>query len=206
MTHGVALLEARNEVLRKIGRNVVNFQKMEAMLKFLNTQQAMSGSLSDISKLAARAKKVTSKQPMGRLADAFVRSVYSAKQGAVRQDDPTEVSFSFSVRIEADPALAAERKRALRSVVAERNKLIHKWAASFNPNSLETCEALAADLDKQNAKVLPEYETLKAIVLAVREYQRQAAQYLASNAFLADLKERITPPLNRDVSAHRKTT
>jgi len=191
MTTDIVLADVRNEVLRKIGRNVVNFQKMEAMLKFLNTQQAMSGAFSDISKLVARAKKATSKQPMGQLADAFIRSAYSAKQDVVRPDDPTAVSVTFSLRIEADPALAAERKRALRSVVKERNKLVHKWLASFDPNSLESCEALGADLDEQHKRIWPEFETLKAIVLVVREYQREAAQYLTSDAFLADPKERI---------------
>ena len=47
-TADIALADVRDAVLRKIGRNVVNFQKMEAMLKLLNTQQAMNGSLKDV--------------------------------------------------------------------------------------------------------------------------------------------------------------
>jgi len=191
MTTEVVVADVRDQALRKIGRNVVNFQKMEAMLKFLNTQQALTGSLKDISRIAAQAKKFTSKQPMGQLAEAFLRSVYSNAQGVLEQADPKEVSVSFSLRMELDPALVVERKKALRSVVAERNKLIHKWLATFDPNSLESCKKLAAGLDEQHARIWPEFETLRAIVQAVREYQREAARYLASDAFLAELEEHV---------------
>ena len=188
MADTVTLDDLRDEVLRKIGRNIVNFQKMEAMLKLLNTQQAISGSMSDLSRIAAKAKKTTAKQPMGRLADAFIRSVYSSEPAVAERESVKEVSVTFSLRIEADPALIAERRRALRSVVKERNKLVHQWLASFDPNSLESCNALAADLDEQHARIWPEFETLRTIVMSVRECQREAAQYLASDAFLAELE------------------
>ena len=35
--------EARDEAFRKIGRNVVNFQKMEAMLKYLIAHGSLKG-------------------------------------------------------------------------------------------------------------------------------------------------------------------
>lgn len=187
MVDTIAPAELRDEVLRKIGRNIVNFQKMEAMLRLLNTQRAISGSISDLSRIAAKAKKTTSKQPMGRLADAFIRSVYSSEPALAGHESVKEISVTFSLKIEADPALIAERRRALRSVVKERNKLVHQWLASFDSNSLESCKALAADLDEQHARIWPEFETLRTIVMAVRECQREAAQYLASDAFLAEL-------------------
>lgn len=192
MAEPSALSDLRDEVLRKIGRNIVNFQKMEAMLRLLNTQQAISGSVRDLSRIVAKAKKATSKQPMGRLADAFIRSVYSSQPAIAGHESVEEISVTFSLRIEADPALIAERKRALRSVVKERNKLVHHWLASFDPNSVESCKVLAADLDEQHARIWPEFDTLRSIVMAVREYQREAAQYLASDAFLAELRQSRT--------------
>ena len=44
MTDDIMLIELRNEALRKIGRNMVNFQKMEAMLKFLGERMTVSTS------------------------------------------------------------------------------------------------------------------------------------------------------------------
>jgi hypothetical protein len=75
----------------------------------------------------------------------------------------------------------------LRAIVRERNKLVHQWLASFDPNSLESCETLGIALDEQNAIVRPEFDALRAIVLALREFQREVAQYLESDALLAEL-------------------
>jgi hypothetical protein len=97
---------------------------------------------------------------------------------------------SFSFRMELAPELVRERKKALRSVVAERNKLVHKWLASFDPNSPESCRSLCVDLDEQHTRIWPEFETLKAIVKAIREFQHEAAQYFVSEEFLIELRER----------------
>jgi hypothetical protein len=65
---------------------------------------------------------------MGRLANAFIRTVYSDDSRSIEpQNDSRAASISFSFKIEAAPELARERKKALASVVAERNKLIHRW-------------------------------------------------------------------------------
>jgi hypothetical protein len=191
MAMEVELAELRDQVLRKIGRNVVNFQKMEAMLKLLNSQQALSGSLSDLSRIATEASKSVAREPMGRLAEAFVRSVYSsASAAAPPHQNVQEVSVSFSLRIEADANVVKERKRALSSVVAERNNLIHKWLGEFDPNSVESCLKLHAALDEQHARIWPEFEMLKSIVLAFKELRNEVQRYVASDEFLADLPKR----------------
>jgi hypothetical protein len=189
MTNSSELADLRNDVLRKIGRNVVNFQKMEGMLKLLNSQQALSGNLSDIAKVADKASKSVAKQPMGRLADAFVRSIYASIDGdADLQRDPQEISISFSMRVESDAELVKERKKALSSVVAERNRLIHQWLAAFDPNSIESCNELALALDEQHARIWPEYEILRSMVQALREHHDELRRYLASDEFLTHLE------------------
>ena len=186
MADGKALTVARDEVLRKIGRNLVNFQRMETMLKFLNANHRISGNISDLAEISARAKKQASKMPMGHLAEEFVRSVYSSHE-ATEQADSDKASVTFSFRIEADAALVAERKLALRAVVRERNKLVHQWLSEFDPSSRESCQKLGVALDEQNARVLPEFESLRAIVRTLREFQREAAKHLTSEGFLAEL-------------------
>jgi hypothetical protein len=183
------LTDLRNDVLRRIGRNVVNFQKMEGMLKLLCSLQALNGPLSDIAKIAERTSNSVARQPMGRLADAFVRSVYScAGEDDQLRRDPREVTISFSLRIESDSELAKERKKALSSIVAARNKLIHQWLAAFDPNSLESCERLAAALDEQHARIWPEFEILKSMVEALKECLNEVRRYAASDDFLIELK------------------
>ena len=179
MTNDIASSDIRDQVLRKIGRNVVNFQKMESMLKILNTQQGLTGSINEIEGILEKRTKSTSKQSMGQLAGSFVQSAYSnIQQEPPEQKDPQDFSVSFSFRINMEASLVAERKKALRAVVAERNKLIHRWLASFDPNSLDSCEQLRVALDEQHARIMPEFEALKSIVLAVRTMMSQTAQQL----------------------------
>ena len=124
---------------------------------------------------------------MGRLADAFVRSVYSNAPADAHGGHMQEVSVSFSLRIEADANVMKERKRALSSLVAERNRLIHKWLVDFDPNSIESCLKLRDALDEQHAKIWPEFEILKSIILTFNELRDELKRYVASDVFLAEL-------------------
>ena len=188
MTSELDLGELRDHVLRKIGRNVVNFQKMEGMLRILNAQQDLSGSLTEIGTIAKEASKSVAKRPMGRLVEAFVRSAYSSVTPGAQADQASdETRVTFSLRIESDSEVSKERKKALSRLVAERNKLIHRWLAAFDPNSIESCKELAIALDEQHAKVWPEFEILKSFVLALREHHEEVRRYVDSGQFLLDL-------------------
>ena len=168
---------------------MVNFQKMEGMLKLLNSQQDLSGPLNNIAKIAEKTSKLVAKQPMGRLVSAFIQSIYSgAEHNAQVQGDPKGVSISFSLRIEPGSELAKERKMALSFVVAQRNKLIHEWLAAFNPNAIESCVELAAALDEQHARMWPEFAILKSLVEALKEHHNELCRYVASDEFLLELQ------------------
>jgi hypothetical protein len=72
--------------------------------------------------------------------------------------------------------------------VAERNKLIHRWLAAFNPNSIESCVELASALDEQHARVWPEFEILKSLVIALRDSHDELRRYVDSDEFLIELR------------------
>jgi hypothetical protein len=97
MTDSRALIEARDDVLKKIGRNLVIFQEMEAMPKLVNAQQAISGSLSDLAQIAERAKQATSRLTMGKLVEAFLRSAYSSVEASSDHESPDQMSVTFSM-------------------------------------------------------------------------------------------------------------
>jgi hypothetical protein len=66
-----------DETLRKIGRNVLNFQRMEAMLKFLISHSRLEGTASELKSNRERAIDAVSRQTMGNLIKGFMSSVYS---------------------------------------------------------------------------------------------------------------------------------
>jgi hypothetical protein len=118
---------------------------------------------------------------MGRLADAFLRQIYSAED---RSKDlcieNNELWVSTSFRIETSADVAKARKQALSAVVSERNTLIHQWLADFDPNSIESCKHLSAALDRQHEKIWPEFKILQSMVRTFRELTQELRKQIES--------------------------
>ena len=56
-----------NEVLKKIGRNVMLFQELEHLLKYLVANSSISGYVSELMSQEKKRKDAISKQTMGQL-------------------------------------------------------------------------------------------------------------------------------------------
>jgi hypothetical protein len=166
----------KDEVLRKIGRNVVVLQKLEGLLKKLVTIQGATVSATDQETFLQKAEKI-SKKPLGHLVSEFLRSAYSS--GAV--SDPIEgadlnatVSLSFTL----DPEMENEHAESLSSVVKERNALIHQMLVSLDPNSSASRENLGRKLDEQLDRILPEYQLLHSLLAGIKESLEMAESEL----------------------------
>jgi hypothetical protein len=174
MTQASELVALRDEALRKIGRNVVNFQKVESSLKYLI---AVSDVESTKDGLSTRHKKRTAtiqKLPLGHLSEAFYESVYGADSTMFAPTDSSQITVSTSFRVEADAATVKKQKRALSALVAERNKLIHRDLSGFDHNSILSCCNLIAMLDEQNMRVLSQLEQLATLIAEFKAYMATA--------------------------------
>jgi len=141
-----------DEVLRKIGRNVLNFQRMEAMLKFLISRSDLQDTVNELKATHEKNVDVVSRQTMGNLVKGFLASVYAEKETDEEPKvDIQEPPFSFSFRIEAEPDHVAERKASLEHVVKERNILIHQMLAKFNQTSPKSCSTRVTFLKSNGA-------------------------------------------------------
>jgi hypothetical protein len=164
---------ARDLALLKIGRNVVNFQKMEVMLQFIVTFANFSVPMSQIAEHLQSASKNIRKAPMGLLADKASKAIRSDHKSAPRH--AAEVWISFSLKLEAGAIHPKEWRRVMREVVKERNALIHQMLVSFDPSSLDSCNALSGLLDEQRERILPAYQHLESLVKAIRETHQEIA-------------------------------
>jgi len=169
MSESADLCELRDLALRKIGRNVVNFQKVETCLRFLiavsdvETSHSQSGTVQ--AKRVAKAKRV----PFGQLIDMFHRTVCGADLQSHDAADETKVVITTSFRLQGDPSDVKRQKRVLSALVAERNRLIHKDLAGFDHNSIEACRSLVKGLDEQNVRVLDQLSSLAAVISIYKE-------------------------------------
>jgi hypothetical protein len=158
----------KNKVLIGIGRNVVNLQRMETVLKSLVFMANSSFRADDMANAVKKRKKAISKMSMGRLVDDFVRSVHPEKRKNDKQTrENVERTFDFSVTFD-DALFVKELERALRKVVKERNELIHKKLVGFDPNSSESCRNFAEDLEDQRQRIKPQLEALLGIASALK--------------------------------------
>lgn len=181
------LRELRDEVLRKIGRNVLNLQKMEALLKYFVTIAKIEGNPNEIDKILAKNAKSVSRHTLGRLADTYIRTLHA--KGEVPDaapEDPSQIHISTTFRIECEEKTTADRKKALSTVAQERNNLIHKMLMKFDPNDFSSCQELAEKLDAQFELIKPQHQELIADYQTYQELIQEFSRHVQSDEFLSD--------------------
>lgn len=175
------LEKAKNEVQRKIGRNVLIFQQVEYLLKYVVANGNLSGSASQ---LQAKKKQIeiTKKQTMGQLVGQYLDNTHSVCEEI--KDDPVDLEeayISFSFRLDVDAVYYETKKEVLASLVADRNELIHHLLPRLNPKSIESWLETEAYLDQQREKLILELNELQSIAGALKDSREELAEYIKSD-------------------------
>jgi len=169
-----------NETLRKIGRNVLYFQRLEAMLKFIISRTRLEGTANTLKTEHEDNIETISDHTMGMLVNDFFKTVYAKDgNGPQNSEEVDEAWFSISFKIVEDEAVTEKRKMDLKHIVDERNFLIHQMLSNFKQESVESCRELCARLDEQLEKLKPEYENLRALINTIIAGRREAVDALA---------------------------
>lgn len=166
----------KDEVLRKVGRNIVVLQKMEGMLKKLVTIQGATIGADDQETIHRRTAAIA-KKPLGHLVSEFLRSAYSSETSSDVIEE-TERRATISLSFKLDPEMEKEHGESLSSVVKERNAPIHQMLISFDPNSASSREKLATKLDEQLERVRPEYQLLNSLLAGIKDAFEQVESQL----------------------------
>jgi len=179
--------ELRDVALRQIGRNLVNFQRFERMLKLVIVQSDVRGCASKLAKVHRDRAKDTDRKPLGWLLEEFFKTVYS--NGSPNDGSPNELDevwMSISVRIDSDKDSIRNRKRELSELVTERNWLIHCSLADLDLDSVESCKKLISLLDEQDDRLKPHYLSLMRLIgnihIAQQELFKQLEAQLRESA------------------------
>jgi len=187
--------DLQDEVLRGIGRNVLNLQKMEGMLKFIVSSTGKIGStkgaaqpMEDLERSIKSRRKAIKRLPMGHLVENLSKSLQS---GEIYQGETADSENGFSIEVSFsidNEDFTNELSEALRGIVRERNDLIHKRLIPFNPKSVESCRDLIGELEEQRTRIKPQFEALSAICLSLKDYFKQLKDYADSESFADDSK------------------
>lgn len=171
----VGRVEERDMVFQKIGRNVVNFQRMEKALKVLIVRSDIQGHASELAEIYRQRQESIDRRSMGLLVDDLMNSVYGTDTPTVGSpEELKEIWLSFSFRVETNEQRIVSRRKALSLVVKERNALIHQMLSAFDPNSSESCQSLISALDEQNARLEPHYTWVMQTVGSVQSALQEA--------------------------------
>jgi hypothetical protein len=174
MNESVDIEAVRAEALRKLGRNIVNFSKIEAAFKYLLSVSQLEGAEKTISEQLRRNQTRLRKQTLGKLVQEFNKNILGTILGDASQSEPTldfsgaRISVSFKVTYN-NPVFLKLQKRRLSSIVAERNKLIHQNLAFIDTSSVEDYQNLITLLDEQNPRLLAQLEELRWMIESLRE-------------------------------------
>jgi hypothetical protein len=161
--------------LQKLGRNVVNFQKMEGMLKFILLFSDLEGSPSIIQRNFASRLRRLKKRTMGSLVEESAKSLFVKPAEHSQSIAPaiTEITVRHTIRLAGGAEGMKAWRKQMRKVVRERNYLVHEMAVKFDKNSTENCLKLSEGLDAQRERMLGTYGELEALVKEIRHHLQE---------------------------------
>jgi hypothetical protein len=170
-----------NEVLRKVGKNILLFQHLEHLLKFVVANGKIAGYVSELENIKTKQQESINKQTMGQLIGQYIENTNPKHED--ESFDPEEVAeayLSFSFHIETDLIYYETKKEALAQLVFERNQLVHHLLPKLDMNSDESCRAIEKKLDEQSEKIRSEIEEMKSIAKVLDEGRKTIAEFLGS--------------------------
>jgi hypothetical protein len=189
------------DALCAVGRNVVNFQRLEQILKqlalFAPIGATPSRLQSELEKQRARVELLT----LGGAVKKWIESEFHTtkpKQGPLL-DEQIILSFGFDPPA---PEYFDLPSCELESLAQERNSLIHLDLAQLNFEDEAECTALSIRLNAQNERIIRATKFLEPILTQMQEFARLIAsdeglvQELVSPTFVEEDAERgsfLTP-------------
>jgi hypothetical protein len=165
---------SRDIALRAIGRNLVNFQKLEHCLKALVRTEHVAGPMSMLDEKVANRVTRTSQYTLGRAVQEWLRISTFEQTPRPQTQDLFEPWISVSFSLPIDSERLAAHSEALNALAGERNEMVHLKLANFNFESDAECADLVRFLDAQNLRILEELAFLAPAIRALGELSRCA--------------------------------
>jgi hypothetical protein len=190
MDESVNIEAVRAEALRKLGRNIVNFSKIEGVFKYLLAISQLEGNGQTISELLLKNQTRLRKQTLGKLVDEFNKNFSrdASQSEPIPDFSDEEISWSLKVTYDNSDFLKLQN-RAFKRIVTERNRLIHQDLARFDTNSIEDCHNLITVLDEQNPRLLAQLEELMRLIENLRKSLKAFKDLSQSPDFLQTFKD-----------------
>lgn len=179
MSRTETIEEARNLVLQKFGRNLVNLQKLELLLKHLLATNRLDGTATQIEQSVKRRTEKVSRMTLGQVIQELATTLFDNAELAQHQPEHSaEIRIGAKFTLGGGPEAAQKWKDDLSEILNERNQLVHHMFAGFNPDSVENCHAIELELDRQRERLIPVYNHIQSLVITHREAMQEILKQL----------------------------
>ena len=168
---GINLERFKNDVYRKIGRNVMLLQKIEMLLKYLLSRRDISGYSNELKIIAEEKLEYYENKNMGQLIEAFFKENTSSAQDKT-PENLTGLWVSFNIAFgEKNSEISKKEKESFNILRKKRNLLVHNSLPNWDYlNSIEGCELACKELDYQyDNHIKPTFHCLKAYTEMLQE-------------------------------------
>lgn len=172
--------EDYREVLWRIGRNLLLFQKAEHLLKAFLLHGKWEGSLERFDEGLARSRAGLEKQTLGQVAGGFMESIHRMPATPEAPGEISSVWLSFDYNIVLNEDATAARRDMLADLVRQRNDLVHGLLLRLNPACPENCRSVAAQLDSDDERFRLVVGELEGDFERLREMRRQILEFMSS--------------------------
>jgi hypothetical protein len=204
------LKPTQDEVLRRVGRNLLLFQRIEGLLKLLLSSHKSGGTPVDFMKRQQNQINTINRTMLGHLVDKYGTEVLQDAGVEVPEEERPAGWITFSFRISGDTEFVETMRRDMTLMTEQRNELVHGFLPRWQPDSSEGLEDTLAYLDAQREKVLPMYEHLRTTashfeegrkklfaIMASEEYQKQSELMWLQASPLVSLLRDVATQIHR---------
>ena len=162
------------EAFYVVGRNVVNFQRLEQILKHLALLAPICAPSSKLQSELNTRKAISERLTLGNAVKKWTEIAYHT--GPQRDPQPdNEVIVSLGFVLQWSPEKLDRLAAELESLAQERNRLIHLDFAQLNFEGEAECIALTIRLNAQNDRIVSVIEVLEATLTRFQDLARGMA-------------------------------
>jgi len=165
------------DALYAIGRNVVNFQRLERILKQFAMWAPMCATPSTLQSKVEKHRARVDRLSLGKAVKKWIESEFHTTKPNERPRLDQEILIYFKFELPTTPEYFDQLSGELESLAQERNSLIHSDLAQLDFEDEAECTALSIQLNGQNDRIIRATKFLEPILAGMKEL----AQRLASD-------------------------
>lgn len=173
----------QDEVLRRVGRNLMLFQQIEGLLKFLLSYHKAGGTPVDFKERQQKQIDTIHRKMFGQLVDKFGTEVLKDAGIEVPDDESPADWITFTFRISGDTEFVEAMRRDMKLVTEQRNELVHGFLPRWLHDSTEKLDETLTYLDTQREKVLPMHGHLQTMANHIQESQKKLIEFVSSDEY-----------------------